>query len=186
MHTITFYRNGVFTVNGGPPRGITDPANLEFMEAISRGECPLELDPPNRSIPVEVNLVRNEDDYKEPEVPNFTSFQGTGRKMTANEGGGGSSAAAAPQPEAPLGEWQGIDENQPATSIQIRLADGSRMVAKFNLTHTVGDIRRFIRISRPDMATAYQLMTAFPSAALSDNEQTIQAAGLQNAVIIQK
>lgn len=36
------------------------------------------------------------------------------------------------------------------------------------------------------MQTAYQLMTAFPSAALSDNEQTIQAAGLQNAVIIQK
>lgn len=83
---------------------------------------------PRRARQVEVNLVRNEDDYKEPEVPNFTSFQGTGRKMTANEGGGGSSAAAAPQPEAPLGEWQGIDENQPATSIQIRLADGSRMV----------------------------------------------------------
>ena len=31
---------------------------------------------------------------------------------------------------------------QPTTSIQLRLMDGSRMVAKFNLTHTVADIRR--------------------------------------------
>lgn len=38
--------------------------------------------------------------------------------------------------------WEGPDESQPTTSIQLRLADGSRMVAKFNLTHTVADIRR--------------------------------------------
>lgn len=69
--------------------------------------------------------MRKEEDYKEPEVPKFTSFQGTGRKMTTDEGGSASSAQAT---EAPQGEWQGIDENQPATSIQIRLADGSRMV----------------------------------------------------------
>lgn len=32
--------------------------------------------------------------------------------------------------------------------LQLRLADGSRMVARFNTTHTVGDIRRFILASR--------------------------------------
>lgn len=183
-HTITFYRNGVFTVNDGPARAIQDPENREFMDAIGRGLCPPELNPTNAAVPVEVNLLRKEEDYKEPEVPNFTSFQGTGLKLTANDGAGGSSAAAAP--ETPAGEWQGIDESQPATSLQLRLADGSRMVAKFNLSHTIGDIRRFIKASRPDMTSAYQLMTAFPSAALTDNSQTIEAAGLQNAVIIQK
>lgn len=30
------------------------------------------------------------------------------------------------------------------TSLQLRLHDGTRMVAKFNHTHTVGDIRQFI------------------------------------------
>jgi hypothetical protein len=37
-----------------------------------------------------------------------------------------------------------VDESQPTTSIQLRLGDGTRLVAKFNHTHTVGDIRRFV------------------------------------------
>lgn len=32
----------------------------------------------------------------------------------------------------------------PTTSIQIRLVDGTRLVATFNLSHTIGDIRRYI------------------------------------------
>ena len=37
-----------------------------------------------------------------------------------------------------------VDQTKPTTSVQIRLADGTRMVARMNLTHTVGDIRNFI------------------------------------------
>lgn len=37
-----------------------------------------------------------------------------------------------------------VDANQPATTIQIRLADGSNVRAQFNLFHTIGDLRRFI------------------------------------------
>lgn len=63
-----------------------------------------------------------------------------------DEGASTSGAAAAPPPStASPGSvvWEGADESQPTTSIQLRLADGSRMVAKFNLTHTVADIRRW-------------------------------------------
>lgn len=35
-HVITFYRDG-FTVNDGPYRARTDPANRPFLEAIERG-----------------------------------------------------------------------------------------------------------------------------------------------------
>ena len=35
-HVITFYRNGFFTVNNGPGRGVNDPANFKFIESISR------------------------------------------------------------------------------------------------------------------------------------------------------
>jgi UBX domain-containing protein 1 len=59
-------------------------------------------------------------------------------------------------------------------------------VARFNLTHTVGDVRRFIRASRPDMPQSYNLITAFPQAQLKDDSATIGGAGLANAVIIQK
>ncbi len=59
-------------------------------------------------------------------------------------------------------------------------------VARFNLTHTVGDIRRFIRASRPDVPTTYNLFTAFPPKQLNDDAVTIQAAELANAVVLQK
>ena len=37
-----------------------------------------------------------------------------------------------------------VDQSLPNTSVQIRLADGTRMVCRMNLTHTVLDIRNFI------------------------------------------
>ena len=37
-----------------------------------------------------------------------------------------------------------VDASKPTTNVQIRLADGYRMVARMNLTHTVGDIRNYI------------------------------------------
>lgn len=37
-----------------------------------------------------------------------------------------------------------LNSEQPVTTLQIRLADGSNVRVQFNLTHTVGDIRRYI------------------------------------------
>ncbi len=55
------------------------------------------------------------------------------------------------------------------------------------MSQTVGDLRAFIAASRPDLAgTSYRLATAFPPAKLADDSATIQAAGLQNAVVVQK
>lgn len=37
-----------------------------------------------------------------------------------------------------------VDKNAPTTTVQIRLADGSRLVATLNHTHTIADLRRYI------------------------------------------
>lgn len=184
-HVITFYRDGVFTVNGGPARHVNDAANVDFIDSISKGECPAELDPGASKTPVSVNLVRKDEDYKPPEKPKYVAFSGGGRTL------GASSSAAGPSTNAdPLdpvdGQWQGVDEFKPTTPIQLRLADGSRLVAKFNVNHTVGDIRRFIHAARPDLTGPYTLATAFPPQLLTDNAASLEAAGLLNAVIIQK
>lgn len=63
---------------------------------------------------------------------------------------------------------------------------GDVQVARFNLSHTVADIQRFIIASRPDVHSPVRLATAFPAAALNDGSVTIEAAGLQNATIVQK
>jgi hypothetical protein len=39
-----------------------------------------------------------------------------------------------------------VDSSRPVTTIQIRLADGSRLVGQFNHTHTIADVRRFITV----------------------------------------
>jgi UBX domain. len=39
-----------------------------------------------------------------------------------------------------------VDSSRPVTTIQIRLADGSRLVGQFNHSHTIADVRRFITV----------------------------------------
>ncbi|CAI0550935.1 unnamed protein product, partial [Linum tenue] len=74
-----------------------------------------------------------------------------------------------------------------STSIQLRLADGTRMVSRFNLHHTVRDVRSFIMASRPGEAQGFQLQTmGFPPRQLTDPDQTIEDAGIASSVVIQK
>jgi UBX domain-containing protein 1 len=169
----------------GEPRSMTDPANAPFMNAISRGECPAELDPRDPGVQLVVNLVRSQREYEAPTEPKYKAFVGAGHKLGESAPAVASPLASSAAASGPS-NWAGADPVLPRTSIQLRLADGSRMVAEFNLTHTVGDIRRFIRASRPDMSTMYRLATAFPAAQLEDDSVTIEAAGLANSVVIQK
>ena len=53
-------------------------------------------------------------------------------------GGPSPSGQTAPAQQASTG----VNEAQPTTSLQIRLADGSKLTGRFNLTQTVQDIKR--------------------------------------------
>ena len=65
----------------GEPRNIADPANRPFMESITKGECPAELDPGSRSQQVSVNLVRSEKPYEAPPKPRYKAFSGSGQTL---------------------------------------------------------------------------------------------------------
>lgn len=80
-----------------------------------------------------------------------------------------------------------VSDDKPVTSIQMRLADGTRLVSRFNTTHTVGDLRRFVQNSRPGEAgRSFLLQTTFPVKTLSDDSATLEKAGLLNSVVVQK
>ncbi|XP_047336291.1 plant UBX domain-containing protein 4-like [Impatiens glandulifera] len=193
-HTIIFWSNG-FTVDDGPLRRLDDPANAVFLESIKNSDCPKELEPADRRIPVHVNLMRKEQDYSAPERQGLShvSFQGQGRTL-----GGvidssvppvAVAAAAAPSPTVAPPPSMGLVLNDalPTTSIQLRLADGTRMVARFNYCHTIRDIRSFIDASRSGGARNYQLQTVgFPPKQLANLDQTIEEAGIANSVVLQK
>jgi hypothetical protein len=71
--------------------------------------------------------------------------------------------------------------------LQLRLLDGTRMVARFNTKHTVADIPGVIDAARRASFGNYQLQTmGFPPVKLTNLKQTIEGAGLLNAVVIQK
>jgi UBX domain-containing protein 1 len=183
VHTITFWRNG-FTVDDGPLRKLEDPANSPFLNSINKGECPRELAPSDPRVMVHVNLVRKDAEYEPPKEPKYRAFVGSGRTLGSTE--------STPPPELasssprPSSKEFSVDESQPFTSLQLRLLDGTRLVARFNHSHTVGDIRRFLDNARPGSSSMYHLVTTFPSRTLTDPEQTVEQAGLINAVVMQK
>ncbi|WRX25847.1 UBX domain - like 10 [Theobroma cacao] len=170
-------------------------------ESIRKSECPKELEPADRRSAVHVNLIRRDENCPvslshisiifEPEKQRHVAFQGVGRTL-----GSSSSTSAAPEPtisSTPLNTPPNptpavvVDESLPSTSIQLRLADGTRMIAQFNFHQTVDDIRAFINASRPGSAINYQLqIMGFPPKLLTDPTQTIEQAGLANSVVIQK
>jgi len=69
------------SVAAGEPRNIADPANRPFMESITKGECPAELDPGARSQQVSVNLVRSEKPYEAPPKLKYKAFSGSGQTL---------------------------------------------------------------------------------------------------------
>lgn len=123
---------------------------------------------------------------QEPEKPQVP-FQGVGRTLGSSSTAGTSELSASAPINTQTPSTFLVDESLPSTSLQLRLADGTRIVALFNYHHTVGDIRAFIDASRPSAIGDYQLQTVgFPPKILSDPSQTIEQAGLANSVVMQK
>lgn len=129
---------------------------------------------------------------QEPLVATQVAFQGVGRTLGSSPDEAAAAAADAniasdTVPTSTPSRGLVLDSSLPSTSIQLRLADGTRMITHFNNHHTVADIRAFINASRPDGPRAYQLQTVgFPPKPLTDPNQTIEQAGLANSVVIQK
>lgn len=187
-HEIVFWSNG-FTVDGGPLRRLEDPENASFLESIRMSECPKEFQPADQSTAVHLNLTRKEESYTEQGKP-LASFQGVSRTLSSStvdltpiE----QTATAGPLVTALAPSMDLVDQTLPSTSIQLRLADGARIISRFNYHHSIRDIRGFIDAARPGGSRTYQLQTVgFPPKLLDDLDQTIEQAGLANSVVIQK
>ncbi|KAJ0408563.1 hypothetical protein ATCC90586_009584 [Pythium insidiosum] len=183
-HVITFFREG-FTVNDGPYRARSDPANRPFLEAIERGMVPRELEGENRNEQVEINLVdRRHEDYKAPPAPAYTAFAGQGQ--TIGSASYAADAVVSSASEVSASSRPVVDDKQPTTTLQIRLHNGTRLRETLNLTHTIRDLHAIIHLNGAG-AQAYTLLAGFPPRPVSTQmDQTIDAAGLKGAAVTQK
>ncbi|KAF8887040.1 hypothetical protein CPB84DRAFT_1787195 [Gymnopilus junonius] len=201
---LTIWRDG-FQVEDGELRRYDDPAQSQVLAEINSGLAPPAIlnIRPGQHVELRVSKRLNED-YVPPK--GAKTFSGSGNRLgsvvpdfagTSNDASPAmpgtfpptsSSTTAAPAADrAAISTKFEVDQNQPTTSIQIRLADGTRMVCRMNLTHTVGDVRNFINASRPENLTRpYTIGTTFPNRILEDDLATIQGAGLVNSVVVQR
>lgn len=180
---LTFYANG-FRVDEGPLRAFDDPANEEFLRDVNRGLVPREMEQPGLG-DVSITLVDKKNEEFE-QKKERVAFTGDGNRLTDGPSTTGSSGVV------PTGEVDRdaanaaltLDENRPVANVQVRLSDGTRLVARLNEDHTVGDLRNFVRASRPGVTT-FTLSTTFPRKVLEDDAKSIKEEQLKGAVVVQ-
>ncbi|KIM79342.1 hypothetical protein PILCRDRAFT_10472 [Piloderma croceum F 1598] len=213
---LTFWRDG-FSVEDGELMRYDDPANEQILAEINAGRASPQILNVLPGQPVELRVAKRvAENYSPPPKRPKAAFGGSGNRLgspaplissasASGSGSGGSSAGAAMPGSFPGVEGGGerggsvrtertsmntlfeVDQSLPTTSVQIRLADGTRMVCRMNLTHKVQDIRNFINASRPENLTrSYTIGTTFPNRTLEDGTQSIEQAGLVNSVIVQR
>ncbi|KAG7477879.1 hypothetical protein MATL_G00074270 [Megalops atlanticus] len=182
-----------FSLDDGDLRSYSDPNNALFLESIRKGQIPLELRQLSRGGQVNLDMEDHRDEEFTKPKSAFRAFAGEGQKLgSATPNLVSATGVFGGQQDQVVNESQAsasvaLDDTQPTTSIQIRLADGDRLVQKFNHSHRVSDVRQFIAGARPAMAAVeFVLMTTFPNKELTDESQTLKDANLLNAVIVQR
>ncbi|KAJ2944907.1 hypothetical protein O0L34_g1800 [Tuta absoluta] len=188
---LRLYREG-FTVDDGALRHYTDPDNAEFLGCIRRGEIPPELSGGGGEVRVSLEDRRHEECPRQGSRSH--AFAGKGQMLgspTPPTVGATAPVAADVNDRAANQRAAqaavGLDTSKPTTTIQFRLADGSRLTGQFNHTHTVSDLALYVSRAEP----AYQLLhftllSSFPSAELSDPQKTLQEANLLNSTVLQR
>merc|ERR1712154_694552 len=130
------------------------------------GTIPPELVKEAKGGEVHVDMEdHREEEYVKPKVT-AKPFQGSGNVL-------GSIAPAVAPPAASSSldpaaaekaaqQIVDLSEASPVANIQVRLADGSRLIVKLNHSHTVGDLRTYINTARPQYSgVTYSLLTTF-------------------------
>ncbi|GLV40386.1 p47 [Carabus blaptoides fortunei] len=187
---LKLWREG-FSINNGELRAYSDPANRELLDYVRRGEIPPELIREAKGSEVHLNMEDHRHEEFSMMKAKLQPFSGKGHTL----GSPAPAAIGAPSEqeddkeanERNAKEILKVDYEQPTTNVQIRLADGSRLLGVFNHGHTVADIRNYIRTARPQYENhEFMLLTTFPNRELTDGCQTLANAGLLNAAIMQR
>ncbi|KAM8810323.1 LOW QUALITY PROTEIN: UBX domain-containing protein 2A [Eudromia elegans] len=186
---IKLWKNG-FTVNDGELRSYADVANQQFLDSVKKGELPFELRKIFDKEEVDVKVEDKKDElYLLSKKPLFHPFSGHGyrlgsatpRIISEETDDHQEADSKRPLPFVP------VNDLEPVTSIQIWLADGKRIVQKFNVSHRISHIRDFITNYQGSQGRVpFTLTTSLPFQELRDETLTLEEAKLQNAVVVQR
>ncbi|KAF4589215.1 UBX domain-containing protein [Ophiocordyceps camponoti-floridani] len=170
-----------FSIDDGELHRYDDPANRADLQMIRSGRAPLHLMNVQHDQLVDVKLHQHDTPYSPP-PKQYKPFGGAGHRLGSPVPGGTSeapattaggstttsttTAATTSNPSEPA-----VDGSQPTVMIRIQLPDGTRLPARFNTTHTLGDVYGFIQGASPETRTrAWVLVTTFPNKEHKDKE----------------
>ncbi|KAK6005274.1 hypothetical protein QM012_008053 [Aureobasidium pullulans] len=194
--TLHLWQDG-FSIDDGELHRFDDPQNAPVLALINQGRAPLALLGVQPGQEVDLQLDPHKDEkYVQPKKK-YKPFGGSGQRLgsptpgpsgptTTPAAAASSSTSSAPASSAPKVE---IDEAQPAVQLQIRLGDGTRLVSRFNTTHTVGDIYNFVTASSSaSQSRGFTLMTTFPNKNLEDKSAKLEDLSelKRGGVVVQK
>ena len=183
-----FWADG-FSVDDGPLLRLDDPNNAGILEQIRQGRAPLSILNVEPGQEVDVKIEQHTENYVKPKAK-YKPFSGGGQRLgsptpgvTAAGGNGPTqvpSAGAPATPSSPSNAQSAtsaspsINEAEPVITLQVRLGDGMRLPARFNVTHTIGDVYDFVNSASASSRTSdWTLMTTFPSTELSDKTKKL-------------
>eukprot|EP00003_Mantamonas_plastica_P009177 TRINITY_DN1853_c0_g1_i2.p1 TRINITY_DN1853_c0_g1~~TRINITY_DN1853_c0_g1_i2.p1 ORF type:complete len:134 (-),score=49.68 TRINITY_DN1853_c0_g1_i2:310-711(-) len=127
---------------------------------------------------LDVMLVEKKEDYVKPE-PKFKSFSGSGYSMTSSTTSTTSVSDQMQLDESSTGLIE-VNQDEPSTTIQLRIGD-DRVEVECNLSHTVGDLYAY---AVGATGGSVDILNTFPRKKLTEMNQTIEAAGLEDAALI--
>ncbi|UKZ72635.1 hypothetical protein TrVFT333_000268 [Trichoderma virens FT-333] len=162
-----------FSIDDGELRRFDDPSNEADLALIRSGRAPLHLMNVQHDQSVDVKLHQHDTPYKQP-PKKYKPFAGSGNRLgspvpgaTSTTSAAASSAATSSSSSAPAPT---IDNSQPTLMLRIQMPDGSRLPARFNTTHTVGDVYGFVQgASVETRSRPWVLVTTFPNKEHTDH-----------------
>ncbi|ROW15849.1 hypothetical protein VPNG_02598 [Cytospora leucostoma] len=186
--TLHLWRDG-FSIEDGPLRRYDDPQHAVDLQMIRTGRAPLHLMDVEHGQRCDVRLQQHEEDWHQlPRI--YRPFGGQGHRLGSPVPGASTSAsvplqnalapaasssAPAAAPAAAPAPVADVDSSQPSVAIRFQMPDGSRLPARFNLTHTVGDLYHFARSASADTRDRpFVIQSTFPSKEYKDEDQKLE------------
>ncbi|KAI5250592.1 SEP-domain-containing protein [Aureobasidium subglaciale] len=181
--TLHLWQDG-FSIDDGELHRFDDPQNANVLALINQGRAPLALLGVQPGQEVDLQLDPHKDEkYVKPKAQ-YKPFGGSGQRLgsptPALSGSTPAPAAAAASSSTSSAATSStpkvdVDESQPTIQLQIRLGDGTRLVSRFNTTHTVGEVYEFIMASSTaSQSRPFTLMTTFPSKPLDNKTAKLE------------
>ncbi|KAM8832783.1 UBX domain-containing protein 2A isoform 1-T3 [Spinachia spinachia] len=182
---VRLWKDG-FTVNDQEFRSYSVPENQDFLDSIKRGELPKEWESRAEKEELEISVEDLTEEIYVPRRKAFHPFSGRGYRL-----GSVAPRVVARSPsvhedgESPPIPMVTLDHALPVTSLQIWLADGRRLVQRFNLSHRIADVQDFVARCHRSCPT-FVLTTSVPFRELNDQDLSLGEADLAHAVIVQR